>query len=545
MVGETFNNFIIVCILIAGINVGLQTYPYYPKDECDTYDSKDWKQADFNPFPCAKKVHPLGSFEPSPAPTVYTDRADDMGWNGVDGYTRAIPLSIIIDVTVTFVFIIECTFKMLAEGFGTWRYWCGPEWKWNNFDFIIVAMCLPGVKVPGDPPVALLRLARLARIAKIIKKVPQLQMIVMGLVGGIKSIAYIAILLVLVFYLYAICGIMLFRKNDPWHWNNLPTAMITLFRCATLEDWTDVMYINIYGCDKFGGGIYSLSTFIGSYEPDAHDRAMFGCAIEGGAMPRTNMFFSPLFFITFIIISALVMLSLFVGAVTMSMTQSMEEMKVQQAEAQRRKHLAKGEKKLAEQSAKGDAGDDEPAAGSKADREQRKMRALMLQAWDGGDLSSHASADVDDVNERFKGDGALVAVKRAYARLASRALVIAEANWFQMSITGVIVVAGVTVGIGTDEALARSLGARDEGWNGGPLDVLDLCILYIFTAEILVKASAGREFRARSKSGRGGRGVECAAGMVGRERVRTHSRPLTHFSPRLSPRSSSPRNSSR
>ena len=33
--------------------------------------------------------------------------------------------------------------------------------------------------------------------------------------------------------------------------------MLTLFRCATLEDWTDVMYINIYGCHRYGGGIYA------------------------------------------------------------------------------------------------------------------------------------------------------------------------------------------------------------------------------------------------------------------------------------------------
>jgi len=29
-------------------------------------------------------------------------------------------------------------------------------------------------------------------------------------------------------------------------------AINTLFRCATLEDWTDVMYINMYGCKDYG-----------------------------------------------------------------------------------------------------------------------------------------------------------------------------------------------------------------------------------------------------------------------------------------------------
>ena len=39
-----------------------------------------------------------------------------------------------------------------------------------------------------------------------------------------------------------------------------------------IEDWTDVMYINIYGCDKFGGGIYSLATFIGRTSQSARHR---------------------------------------------------------------------------------------------------------------------------------------------------------------------------------------------------------------------------------------------------------------------------------
>lgn len=28
--------------------------------------------------------------------------------------------------------------------------------------------------------------------------------------------------------------------------------MLTLFRIATQEDWTDIMYFNMFGCDKWG-----------------------------------------------------------------------------------------------------------------------------------------------------------------------------------------------------------------------------------------------------------------------------------------------------
>ena len=59
-----------------------------------------------------------------------------------------------------------------------------------------------------------------------------------------KSIGYIVILLFLVFYLYAVAGIYAFRANDPWHFSSLPIALLTLFRAATLEDWTDLMYFH-------------------------------------------------------------------------------------------------------------------------------------------------------------------------------------------------------------------------------------------------------------------------------------------------------------
>ena len=48
---------------------------------------------------------------------------------------------------------------------------------------------------------------------------------------------------------YGIVGQSFFGANDKIHFRNLPIAMLTLFRCATCEDWTDVMYINIFGCD--------------------------------------------------------------------------------------------------------------------------------------------------------------------------------------------------------------------------------------------------------------------------------------------------------
>ena len=79
------------------------------------------------------------------------------------------------------------------------------------------------------------------RLLKLVGKVKQLQVIVTGLAKGLSSVSYIMVLMLLIFYLFAVMGVGSFRANDPFHFGSLGVAMVTLFRCATLEDWTDVM----------------------------------------------------------------------------------------------------------------------------------------------------------------------------------------------------------------------------------------------------------------------------------------------------------------
>ena len=47
-----------------------------------------------------------------------------------------------------------------------------------------------------------------------------------------------------------------FRPNDPWHFDTIGVSIFTLFRAATLEDWTDLMYISMFGCADFSNGPY-------------------------------------------------------------------------------------------------------------------------------------------------------------------------------------------------------------------------------------------------------------------------------------------------
>ena len=112
-------------------------------------------------------------------------------------------------------------------------------------------------------------------------------MIIMGLIGGMKSIGYILLLMFLIFYLYvgmqpithvesqysdlnlcwirfAIMGMQFFGDQDSFHFGSIQVALVTLFRCATLEDWTDVMYTAFYGCEYFDSQFVSEENWVSS-----------------------------------------------------------------------------------------------------------------------------------------------------------------------------------------------------------------------------------------------------------------------------------------
>ena len=80
-----FSLFIIIIICIAGMLVGIQTYDSYADD-----------------------------------PTVN-----------------------MMDFIILIIFTIEVLIKMIACGLAPWRYFTGPERLWNNFDFVVVLLCMP------------------------------------------------------------------------------------------------------------------------------------------------------------------------------------------------------------------------------------------------------------------------------------------------------------------------------------------------------------------------------------------------------------------
>jgi len=215
-----------------------------------------------------------------------------------------------INHVILAIFIVEFLVKFLAEGFEPWRYFFS---SWNCFDFFIVLGGILGAArvFQAQSVLMVLRLLRLLRVLKVLKAFPQLQVIVTALVKGFGSIGFIGVILGLFFYMFSIIAMIIFRDNDPFHFGDLHLALLTLFRAATLEDWTDIMYINMYGCDRYG---YDWPT------PNE-----MGCN-----KPYAYGIWAVLFFICFIIIGALVILTLFIGVVTTAMEEATDAHKVEE-----------------------------------------------------------------------------------------------------------------------------------------------------------------------------------------------------------------------
>ena len=220
----------------------------------------------------------------------------------------------ILDGFILLVFIIEAGIKILAEGKKPQNYFKNP---WNVFDFLIVVACLlePIFDLGGEF-LPVLRLARILRVLRLVTAIPKLQLLVTCLLKSLPSMFYVSILLFLLFYVYGTLAVFFYGENDPIHFRNLQSSILTLFRVVTLEDWTDVMYINMYGSDNYG---YSAQDF-SKWTPT----------------PSASPLGAAIFFVSFVLIGTMIVLNLVIGVIMNSMDESNREMAIKQ-ELDRRK----------------------------------------------------------------------------------------------------------------------------------------------------------------------------------------------------------------
>ena len=206
-----------------------------------------------------------------------------------------------IDITILAIFCAEILIKLIAQWPRPHQFFMDP---WNIFDFVIVVACL----MPFNSQyITVLRLLRLLRVLRIVRAVPKLQLIVTALLKSIPSMFYVSLLLGLFFYVYAVAATFLFGANDPIHFRSLEYSLLSLFRVVTLEDWTDVMYINMFGCNNYG-----------------YDGMQDMCQ-----NPKAMPLVSALFFVSFVLLGTMVILNLFIGVIMNGMDEANREVQAQ------------------------------------------------------------------------------------------------------------------------------------------------------------------------------------------------------------------------
>ncbi|KAH8068061.1 low voltage-gated calcium channel [Aureococcus anophagefferens] len=289
--------------------------------------------------------------------------------------------------------------KILAEGSRPLRYWTGPESSINTFDssIVVLSFALMGAHGAGE---AILPVLRLARLIKLLNRSAETRRVLYGIIAGFKAMASIVVLLGLIMFLYAIIGVKSFGENDPAHFGTVPIAMLTLFVASTCSDWSHMLQINYKGCDKGGGDwgyeradrLTQFETMVGRfYNYDCHD-------------PTPRKLDAILFFYSYTMLTAFVVLNLFISAIDMAMFDILYADQVEahedhiEADPNHEPPPIVDSSKIAARD-RGGGGDDDDAA-----RKRRRQRASIAAAAGLGVspdyVAGHRKADREAVHER-------------------------------------------------------------------------------------------------------------------------------------------------
>lgn len=142
----------------------------------------------------------------------------------------------LLDAAVTWFFLAEILLRFSACEDKKRFFFNG----WNLFDSLIVLGSL--VPLQNADAVLIGRLLRVFRVLRLVSVVPELRSLITALLKAIPRMGYIALLMFIIFYIYGAIGSLFFSGIDETLWGDVSVAMLTLFRIATFEDWTDVMY---------------------------------------------------------------------------------------------------------------------------------------------------------------------------------------------------------------------------------------------------------------------------------------------------------------
>jgi voltage-gated sodium channel len=141
----------------------------------------------------------------------------------------------LINAVCLAIFVVELLVRLAS-------YWPRP-WEffrsgWNVFDFVIIgAAFVPGIRQNST----LLRLVRLLRVVRIVRVLPDLRVLLLGVWRSVLPLASIAAVTAMLLFVYGMVGWIWFGDELPDQWGDIGRAMLTLFVMLTLENFPNYM----------------------------------------------------------------------------------------------------------------------------------------------------------------------------------------------------------------------------------------------------------------------------------------------------------------
>lgn len=129
------------------------------------------------------------------------------------------------------IFLIELTLRMVS-------YFPRPlnffRSGWNIFDFIVIgAALIPAVRAQAE----VLRLLRLARIVRLLRFLPDARVLLSTMGKALPSVLSMVVLVILILFIYGMVGFVMLGDALPQEWGNIGSSMMTLFILLTLENF--------------------------------------------------------------------------------------------------------------------------------------------------------------------------------------------------------------------------------------------------------------------------------------------------------------------
>jgi hypothetical protein len=217
-----------------------------------------------------------------------------------------------LDAAFNIVFLLELLVNMYRYGGPRWQFWVVP---WNVFDTIIVTVGVILI-LAGDaasPQLKKLKLLRAFRVIRALKRVESLNHIVTNLMRAMPAVLNSFLLMLIVFSMYAVLGVDLFHEHGVNHTSAHTGLMYTYTddgQSIELESQT-ARGVD-YGWEYYGTFARSMYTLFQIMTGDSWSEAVVRPLIFGWVRP--NAFVVALFFVSFILITNMVLMNVVVAA---------------------------------------------------------------------------------------------------------------------------------------------------------------------------------------------------------------------------------------